>query len=155
MLAKLRISGTTTVFDVEPGEDLLECLQRHGCPVNTSCGGNARCGLCRVTIEEGGGHLSPIQSEEIAHLGNVAKLIGGRLACQSRFVTEGEVVVKIPPVEDVEGRRRRKAERLRAERAHAQSQPAEGNASDPGRPAQRAKREIIEWRPRMRPKREG
>ncbi|MFO0658813.1 MAG: 2Fe-2S iron-sulfur cluster-binding protein [Polyangiaceae bacterium] len=116
-MAKIRISGTQVELSAESGADLLEALQEIGYPIATSCGGRASCGLCRLTIVSGREVLSPINNEEVGHLGNVAKIIGLRLACQARIVGDGELVVEVPTVEDVEARKRQKAERIQRERA--------------------------------------
>lgn len=141
MPTRVRVDGTDRVFDGKAGDDLLEVFQSNGEPIATSCGGVASCGLCRVTIVSGGEHLVPIKPQELVHLGNVAKVIGLRLACQAqlRDDVEGEpreVVVRIPPVDDVEERKRRKAERSRLEK----------RATRPGEGAARAS-STIEWRP--------
>lgn len=122
------------------GEDLLEILQQNGVPIATSCGGVATCGLCRVQVVAGAEHLTPIRREEIAHLGNVAKIVGLRLSCQAKIATSGEVIVDVPTMRDVEERKQRKAERLRnaAHRPH-------------GPPARAPVAERIEWRPRRLP----
>jgi ferredoxin len=138
MTARVRISTSSDVFDAPEGEDLLEVLQRNGVPIATSCGGVATCGLCRITIVRGKESLSTIRAEELEHLGNVAKVIGLRLACQSKVCGEGEIVVDVPVVEDVEDRKRRKAERIRLER---RAPPA----------AASSERAVIEWRPRAKP----
>ncbi len=144
-MAKIRIDSSDRVFDAPEGEDLLEVLQSNGYPIATSCGGVASCGLCRLTIVRGAELLSPLKSQEVQHLGTVAKVLGLRLACQSRIVGEGEIVVRVPPVDDVEDRKRRKAERLRASMRRDVGPPSSRGEGTP-RPVPRAK---IEWRPRV------
>jgi 2Fe-2S ferredoxin len=114
--ARVRIAGTDYVFDAPEGEDLLEILQSNGYPVETSCGGVAACGLCRVTIEAGRDLLSGIRDGEVSHLGSEAGRLGARLACQSKVRATGapelaELVVRVPrceedPDEGLEGRPR-------------------------------------------------
>jgi uncharacterized 2Fe-2S/4Fe-4S cluster protein (DUF4445 family) len=146
--ARVRVADTERVFDAPEGEDLLEILQRNGHPIATTCGGMASCGHCRLVVVQGKEHLSPIKAEELVHLGNVAKVIGARLACQSRMcTTEGEVVLRIPDVTDVEERKRRKAERATVDRLdrHGRHPPnATGPKPDPRAQTTRA---TIEWRP--------
>jgi ferredoxin len=134
MPAKVRIAGKDVSFDAPEGEDILEILQRNAYPVATSCGGNASCGLCRLTVVSGKEFLSPIKAEEIIHLGNVAKVISLRLACQSQVCGTGEIVLDVPDVGDAEERKRKKTERLR------------GSPRTRGAPALRSY-EVIEWRP--------
>ena len=141
-MTRVRTTSSTDVFDAPYGEDLLEVLQSHGVPIATSCGGVASCGLCRVTVVQGKESISPITPQEILHLGNVAKLLGLRLACQSKICGSGEIVVDVPVVGDVEGRKRRKAERAR------QGRPGGPEERRAGRPQQGAAGDIIEWKPR-------
>ena len=140
MSAKVRIAGTENVFDAPAGEDLLEVLQSNDYPIATSCGGIASCGLCRVTIVRGNALLSPIKPDEITHLGNVAKVIGMRLTCQAKIEGVGEIVLSVPPLDNVEDRKRRKADRLRRQRHDRQDHLARPAPSSSG---------LIEWRPRV------
>jgi ferredoxin len=157
MTARVRIVETGAVFDAPEGEDLLEVLQRNGYPIATSCGGVASCGLCRITVASGKQALNPIGAQELTHLGNVAKVIGTRLACQSKVCGDGEVVLSVPEVEDVEERKRRKSLKMRADRALRRGgPPGDPPAADAPRGAAPASEGIIEWRPRLvTPKREG
>lgn len=149
-MAKIRISGTEVALTAESGVDLLEALQGIGYPIATSCGGRASCGLCRLTIVSGREVLSPIASEEVGHLGNVAKIIGLRLACQARIIGDGEIVIEVPAVEDVEARKRHKAERIQRERAQQRGrapQPAGASAFSGSRDAAPAPGAPIARRP--------
>jgi ferredoxin len=139
MVARVRIADTDRVFEAPEGEPLLAILQRNGHPIATSCGGVASCGLCRVVVVEGKEVLSPLGANEVTHLGNVAKIIGARLACQSRVCgSDGDVIIRVPDVGDVEERKRKKAERIRADRrtreGHRESEPRERIEWRPGRP---------------------
>jgi ferredoxin, 2Fe-2S len=129
MTAKVRVAGTDLTLEAREGEDLLEIFQAHDVPIATSCGGLATCGLCRIKVVSGGEALTPIRPQEIVHLGNVAKITGQRLACQSKVHGEGEIVVEIPPVEAAAAKRARKAHR--------------------GSRAPVAPRGTVEWRPRV------
>jgi len=148
MTVRVRLDRSDRVFEAKPGDDLLEVFQSNGEPIATSCGGVALCGLCRVTIVSGAAALVPIKPQELVHLGNVAKVVGLRLACQSQVLpvaasaetgaaTDIEIVVRIPEMDDVEQRKRKKAERSRQEH---RAGSAAGPSSAP-RPAR------IEWRP--------
>ncbi|MDB4995427.1 MAG: ferredoxin, partial [Myxococcaceae bacterium] len=158
MAARVVIAGTGQAFDAELEDDILEVLQRNGYPISTSCGGIASCGLCRITVLEGKDNLTPIKPAELGHLGNVAKVIGLRLACQSKVVVEGDIVVRVPDVEDVEEKKRKKADRLRAERrpmrgpkvapAHAGS-PSEDSPPSSRHVSRAPRADLIEWRPRV------
>ena len=129
MVAKLRVEGSDAVIDAHEGESLLTTLQTHDVPIATSCGGVATCGTCRIVVTSGSENLTPIRPQELVHLGNVAKITGQRLACQSRICGNGDIVIDIPPVERTEVKRARKASRTPRDL----SQP----------------RGAVEWRPRV------
>jgi ferredoxin len=136
---RVKVDATDRVFEAQPGDDLLEVLQSNDEPISTSCGGVASCGLCRVTVVSGADALVPIKPQEVVHLGNVAKVLGLRLACQAQLkpdAASAEVVVRVPPVEDVEARKRKKAENARLE-----SRGSRGRVPSSVRPPP------IEWRP--------
>jgi ferredoxin len=159
-MAKVRISGSDLTLEGAEGADLLEVLQGARFPISTSCGGRASCGLCRLTVVSGHESLTPLKPEEVTHLGNVAKVIGARLACQAQLCGQGEVEVVVPSVEDVEARKRQKSERLRRERAAHRAAIGSNGPSGGGetpRPAPTASGSgargggKIEWRPRKLP----
>ena len=135
---RLRVVGRDEPIVVEEKEDLLDVLQRVGVPVRTSCGGVATCGLCRVTVVDGAKVLTPFKGQEELHLGNVGPIVGLRLACQSRFACDGEVRIDVPPVDDVQARKRRKVERFR-------EAAGKGTSVAPERVERQPK---VEWRPR-------
>ena len=129
MVAKLRVEGSDSVIDAHEGESLLTTLQAHDVPIATSCGGVATCGTCRIVVMSGAENLTPIRPQELVHLGNVAKITGQRLACQSRVCGTGTIVIDIPPVERTEVKRARKTSRTAREPAPPRGQ--------------------VEWRPRV------
>lgn len=116
-MPKISIAGTSRVLEAPAGTSLLSAIQEGGHPISTSCGGVATCALCRVTITQGKEHLTPVNAQEITHLGTIAKIIGLRLACQATLTGTGDVTVQVPEVEDVAAKKQAKAERLRAQRA--------------------------------------
>lgn len=78
------IEGTT-------GEKLLTALQAADLPIPAACGGKGTCGLCRVTVDEGGGEALPTEADRLGPA-EVAK--GARLSCQ--LVLRGPVSVRVP-----------------------------------------------------------
>lgn len=112
-MTRVFVAGAPEPLIAPEGASLLQVLQSAKVPVSTSCGGVATCALCRVTVTSGRELLTPLNGEELVHLGSIAKIVGLRLACQARCVGEGEVHVEVPEVEDVAARKARKAERLR------------------------------------------
>jgi Na+-transporting NADH:ubiquinone oxidoreductase subunit F len=81
------IEGTT-------GDKLLTALQSADLPIPAACGGKGTCGLCRVTVGEGGGAPLPT---EVSLLGPAEIRAGKRLSCQ--MVLRGPVSIAVP--EDV------------------------------------------------------
>jgi ferredoxin, 2Fe-2S len=79
----------------DDGESVFDVGRRAGVRIPTSCVGKASCGLCRVKIISGEEHLTPLNSDERRHLGNVYFITKVRLACQTR-VSGGDVAVEIP-----------------------------------------------------------
>jgi len=66
------------------GPTLLEISRHHGLMHVAECGGRARCGLCRVRIDEGGESLGPQGAAERAALAPFNPPSNVRLACQIR-----------------------------------------------------------------------
>jgi ferredoxin len=88
--------------DAAPDQSLLEVARQQGVPVATACAGKATCGLCRLKVEAGEAGLTPFNSAEKKHLGNVYFITKERLACQARLrgaEDDPPVVVRIPPIE--------------------------------------------------------
>ena len=112
-MTRVFVAGAPEPLRAPEGASLLKVLQAAKLPIATSCGGVATCALCRVTVRAGREHLSPLNDEELVHLGSIAKIVGLRLACQARCQGDGDVHVEVPEVEDVAARKARKAERLR------------------------------------------
>ena len=141
-MARIRVIGREEEVDAPEGSSLLVCLQQAGCPISTSCGGQATCGLCRLTVTRGFQFLTPVNAKEVGHLGNVAKVVNIRLACQAVITGDGEIEVEVPPVVDIAARKREQTRRGFAERASRRR-------SGPGAPPpERHSEERIEWRPR-------
>jgi 2Fe-2S ferredoxin len=77
------------------GESVFDCARRHNILIPTACVGKATCGLCRVKIEAGAEHLSPLSRDETKHLGNTYFITKLRLSCQAK-VAGGDIRVRIP-----------------------------------------------------------
>jgi uncharacterized 2Fe-2S/4Fe-4S cluster protein (DUF4445 family) len=79
------------------GESVFEVGRRAGVDIDTACVGKATCGRCRVKVIAGEPHLSPFNTEERKHLGNVYFITRVRLSCQA-IVSGGDVTVEVPAV---------------------------------------------------------
>ena len=77
------------------GDSVFEVAQRANVAIPTACVAKATCGLCRVKIVAGAEFLSPLNRDEVKHLGNTYFITKLRLSCQAR-VTAGDVTVLIP-----------------------------------------------------------
>ena len=148
-MARIRVVGSDEVVTEAPiGTNLLAALQGAQHPITTSCGGRATCGLCRLTVVQGRELLRPVNDDEVGHLGNVAKVVDIRLACQSVVVADGDIELDIPPVVDVAARKREQTRRGMAERASRRNNQAGRGGKPPTDAEPRRPPERIEWRPR-------
>lgn len=62
---------------------LLNTLHMNGVAVESSCGGEARCGKCCVRIVKGRSNISPVRERERQMLNKLQMGSDVRLACQS------------------------------------------------------------------------
>ena len=151
-MAHVKVRGTSVEFEAIEGQSLLNALQHAGYPISTSCGGRAICGLCRIMVTGGIEHLSAYDPREIAHLGNVAKVIGARLACQATIERDGEIEIDVPPIVDHAARKRAQMMRRNSTPRPSRNQSDAGTGRD-GPEADSGRRappmERIEWRPRI------
>ena len=72
---------------------VLAAAARGEVALNHRCGGHARCGTCRMTVEEGAEHLSPAGPTETRILGILKAAPGERLGCQAWAA--GDVVLRV------------------------------------------------------------
>jgi uncharacterized 2Fe-2S/4Fe-4S cluster protein (DUF4445 family) len=90
----------------EHGMNLLEFLQKNSIIIDSPCGGNGRCGKCRVKIK---GHTQPPSEKEAGLLGENAINKGFRLACYIKIESDIEVIVDAVSTEasiKIDGRQR-------------------------------------------------
>ncbi len=90
---------------VAPGRTILEAVAELGIVIRSDCGGQGRCGKCRVMAHPPE-YLSPLSEAEAKSLDSEEIAAGYRLACQVGVL--GPVTVAIPPealeYEDVFGK---------------------------------------------------
>ena len=89
---------------VPTGISLLEASQRIGGDIEALCGGQGRCGKCRVKIQAGSFnkpvieskhcHAGPWRKFEAEFIGNAEKKAGERLACAAKV--QGDMIVYVP-----------------------------------------------------------
>ncbi len=88
----LRPSGNR--IEVEAGTLLSDAIDQAGLEFNLPCGGQGRCGRCKVVVEEG-----QVQRRSVSRLSQTELEQGYALACQA--VVESDVTVFIPPQEAI------------------------------------------------------
>ena len=79
-------------IDVVPGTLLSDAIDQAGLEFNLPCGGQGRCGRCKVVVEEG-----QVKRRSISRLSKTELEQGYALACQA--VVESDLIVFIPPQE--------------------------------------------------------
>jgi adenylate cyclase len=83
------------------GLTILEISRLNHIPHAHVCSGRGRCGTCRVRVDAGAAHLSPIHEMERKTLKRVGAHPGERLACQAHVLGEGVAVTRVlPPFAD-------------------------------------------------------
>jgi uncharacterized 2Fe-2S/4Fe-4S cluster protein (DUF4445 family) len=83
------------VLEVEVGTLLSDAAVEAGVPLNLPCGGQGRCGRCRVKVEHG-----TVSHRSAARLTSAEREEGWALGCQA--VIKGDAVVFVPEQEQVE-----------------------------------------------------
>jgi Na+-transporting NADH:ubiquinone oxidoreductase subunit F len=73
------------------GVSLLSGLAKNGVLLPSACGGNARCGTCKVIVLRGGGEITP---QEVPIISAEAKAAFFRLACQVKV--ENDISIEVP-----------------------------------------------------------
>ena len=83
--------------EVESGVLLHEAIMQAGMQINLPCGGQGRCGHCKVLVKSGN-----IRCRAVSKLSRAELEEGWVLACQS--LVEGDCLIHIPPQEAIERR---------------------------------------------------
>lgn len=113
---------------VDDGTTILDASVQLGVDLETVCGGQAKCGKCRVRIEEGhfdrygiessAEHVSPMEEQERSFFEKHSGLSGYRLGCQTQ--TKGDLLVFVP----VESRKGKQVVRKEAGDRQIEVKPA-------------------------------
>jgi Na+-transporting NADH:ubiquinone oxidoreductase subunit F len=77
---------------VAAGGTLLNTLAARKIFIPSACGGKGSCGVCKVTVKEGGGALLPT---ELSHISRGEAREGCRLSCQVKI--KNDMKIEIPP----------------------------------------------------------
>jgi Na+-transporting NADH:ubiquinone oxidoreductase subunit F len=74
------------------GSTLLGTLAANKIFIPSACGGKGSCGVCTVTVTEGGGAMLPT---EVSHISRGEEREGVRLSCQVKV--KGDMKIELPP----------------------------------------------------------
>ncbi|MCM3627443.1 2Fe-2S iron-sulfur cluster-binding protein [Paenibacillus glycanilyticus] len=96
MSAKVTFWPSGVGIEVKPGTSVLSAARKAGVLIQTRCGGNAACFMCKVKVRPGS-DLMPIADEERRKLAGL-EAEGYRLACQAKARGQVEVDVPLDPL---------------------------------------------------------
>jgi ferredoxin len=94
-LAKIVFQPSGVEAEAKIGENLLKVAIRADVGLKYSCGGAPSCAMCKVVVKSGEELLSAQETKELDLLGNSYFITKKRLACQSKVLAEGEIVLDI------------------------------------------------------------
>ena len=89
----MRIYINDRPCEAQPGDILLDVAKQNKCHIGYICGGSGVCQSCFVYVQEGMNCLSERNDTEKAFIADKLAEAGGRLACQSRIVKDGDLRV--------------------------------------------------------------
>jgi Na+-transporting NADH:ubiquinone oxidoreductase subunit F len=87
---KVSINGTKELT-VQGGRPLLSTLMSEGIFIPSACGGRGSCGLCKVTVDSGGGEINPTELPWIPEADRAKNV---RLSCQVKV--KRDMAIRIP-----------------------------------------------------------
>ncbi len=77
--------------EAQPGDVLLDVAKKNNCHIGYICGGSGICQSCFVYVHKGMDCLTERSDIEKAFISGSLADAGGRLACQTRIVKDGEI----------------------------------------------------------------
>ncbi len=93
-MVKVHIKPQDVTVEVEKGALISEALEIAGVKILLPCGGQGRCGRCKVVVEKG-----EVRRRSVTRLSPTELKQGYALACQT--LVESEIVVFVPPQEEL------------------------------------------------------
>lgn len=87
---KIEINGGEKELVVQGGQTLLSVLYSNKVFIPSACGGKGSCGLCKIAVRRGGGHVLPT---ELPYLSRNELDNNIRLACQVKVREDIEVAI--------------------------------------------------------------
>lgn len=97
-MPNVHIINRDLIVSINPAHSLLNNYLMQDIPIQTLCGGKAKCGRCRYRIIEGAQYLNPIRPAEISRLGEELIAQGWRLSCQSHALRD--IVIHLPGMDE-------------------------------------------------------
>lgn len=82
----------SAALTVPAGSNLLNTLADNKIFIPSACGGKGSCGVCKVTVLEGGGAMLPTEG---SHISRGEAREGCRLSCQVKV--KGDMRIEVPP----------------------------------------------------------
>jgi ferredoxin len=92
-MSSVHIANTGQRIEIDLATSLLVALQLHQIPIETVCGGRAKCGRCLVRVLEGEQYLTRKNASEQMRLSALEAGPDMRLACQTH--TRGDISIRI------------------------------------------------------------
>lgn len=89
----MRIYINDMACEAQPGDILLDVAKRSKSHIGYICGGSGICQSCFVYVQEGMDCLSEQSDVEKAFISDKLTEAGGRLACQTKIVKDGNIRV--------------------------------------------------------------
>ena len=91
VLITFKVNGSEVRINANKGDHLLSIAQRANVAIDAPCSGNGACGKCRVKLLSG-----ELESPKTRHISDEEYVMGWRLACVSRVLTD--VVIGVPDI---------------------------------------------------------
>ncbi|GBC75609.1 2Fe-2S ferredoxin-5 [archaeon HR06] len=92
----LNFEGIKKVKGIK-GKDILNIAVNENIYISSICAGRGSCAKCRVIIKKGEENLSPLTNLEKTYLSKEELEQGYRLACYTKVIGDGEILIYIPP----------------------------------------------------------
>jgi len=83
---------------LETGTSLLDGADDVGISIESLCGGQGLCGTCKVIVNDGAEHLSPVTDADDTLLSDKQLEDGYRLSCRCAVESAGEISTTVPSV---------------------------------------------------------
>ena len=94
-MPKVKFLPSEKEVEAKVGDNLLKVSVKADVGLRYSCGGVPSCAMCRVAVVEGEEHLSKMEMKETDLLGNTYFVTKRRLACQTKILDEGDIVLDV------------------------------------------------------------